>query len=92
MHSYAGMFIRRHTPTHGLLHAFARPKFVYGIHEPAKEHTHTHTMIGPIVTFYTLCTMTTPRLYTSTIMWESIWPWGEREAEREGEREREDRE
>ena len=46
-------------------------------------------MAGPIATFYTLCTMTTPRLYTSRIMWESIWPWGEREAERERERESE---
>lgn len=49
-------------------------------------------MIGPIASFYTLSTVTTPRLYTSRIMWESIWPWGERERGRqrqERERERE---
>lgn len=41
-------------------------------------------MIGPIATLYTLCTVTTPSLYTSRIMWESIWPWGKREGVREG--------
>lgn len=45
-------------------------------------------MIGPVASFYTLSTVTTPRLYTSRIMWESIWPWGERERGSEGGRER----
>lgn len=44
------------------------------------------TTIGPVATFYTLCTVTTPSLYTSRIMWESIWPWGEREGGRGGRR------
>lgn len=48
-------------------------------------------MIGPIATLYTLCTVTTPSLYTSRIMWESIWPWGEREGRRDGESKRERR-
>lgn len=48
-------------------------------------------MIGPIASLYTLSTVTTPRLYTSRIMWESIWPWGERERGRQRkEREREE--
>lgn len=44
MHSYADMFIRRHTPTHGLMHALAKLKFVYGVHGAAnRTNKHTHT-------------------------------------------------
>lgn len=60
----------------------------------ANSYTYTHitmmfTTIGPIATLYTLCTVTTPSLYTSRIMWESVWPWGEREKEGKRRKERE---
>lgn len=43
MHSYADMFIRMHTPTHVLMHAFPILKCVFDIQGPTKEHTDIHT-------------------------------------------------